>query len=144
MATVEVAREDIVRRLADAQSRRDANAEAALYAQDAVRYNPMTPERLKGREAIRKWSEDSLKAFSDINIRPLNINAKGDTVAAEWVVTGRHTGAFELPTGTLAPTNRQVTIRGASFLRFNREGLISEERLYFDMASFLQQLGLKP
>ncbi len=144
MATVEVAREDIVRRQVDAINRRDHNAEAALYSQDAVRYTPITPEGLKGRDAIRKWSEDSAKAFSDINIRLLNVNAKGDTVAAEFVATARHSGAFELPTGTLAPTNRQFTIRGANFFRFNREGLISEERLYFDTASFLQQLGLKP
>ncbi len=144
MATVEVAREDIVRRLADAMNRGDANAMAALYAQDAVSYGPIAPEGLKGRDAIRKLNENLAKAFPDTNIRVLSINAKGDTVAAEWVVTGRHTGAFELPTGTLAPTNRQVTLRGANFYQFNREGLISEARGYFDMASFLQQLGLKP
>ncbi len=144
MATVEVAREDIVRRLADAINRRDANAVAALYAQDAVSYDPIAPEGLKGRDAIRKLNESFAKAFQDASIRPLNITAKGDTVAAEWVMTGRHSGALELPTGILAATNRQVTVRGASFYRFNREGLISEERGYFDMASFLQQLGLKP
>ncbi len=144
MATVEVAREDVVRRRADVLNRRDANAVAALYAQDAVSYDPITPEGLKGREAIRKLNENFLKAFQDINIRPLNTIAKGDTVAAEWVYTGRHSGALELPTGTLAPTNRQVTVRVANFYRFNREGLISEERVYWDIAGFLQQLGLKP
>jgi steroid delta-isomerase-like uncharacterized protein len=143
MTTVEVAREDIVRRLADAMNRRDANAEATLFAQDAVRYNPMTPEGLRGRETIRKVSENLAKAFPVLNVSVLHISAKGDTVAAEWVATGRHSGALELPTGSLPPTNREVTIRGANFYRFNREGLISEDRGYYDMASFLQQLGLK-
>jgi len=35
-------------------------------------------------------------------------------------------------------------MRGADFYRLNREGLIVEQRSYFDMASFAQQLGLKP
>ncbi len=144
MATVEVAREDIIKRRTDAINRRDTSAVAALYAPDAVSYAPITPEGLRGRDAIRKSGETFLKAFPDINQRLLNINAKGDTVAAEWVATGRHSVALELPTGTLAPTNRQITVRGATFYRFDREGLISEERSYFDMASFLQQLGLKP
>ncbi len=144
MATVEVAREDIIRRLGDAISRHDANARYALYAQDAVSYSPIAPEGRRGREAMRKQFEDNLKAFPDLNMKLLNINAKGDTVAAEWVMTARHSGAFELPTGSLAPTNRQFTLRGTTFCQFNREGLISEERVYFDVAGFLKQLGLKP
>ncbi len=144
ITTVEVSREDVLRRLADAQDRRDVNAVVALYAQDAVTYDPIAPEGRRGRDAIRKWNEDAVKAFPDLNIRHLNIIAKGDTAAAEVVFTGRHSGAFELPTGTLAPTNRQVTIRAAIFYRFNREGLISEQRVYLDMAGFLRQLGLKP
>ncbi len=143
MSTVEVAREDIVRRLADAMNRRDANAETALFAQDAVRYNPMRPEGVRGREAMRKVSENLAKAFPIMTISIMHISAKGDTVATEWVATGRHSGALELPTGSLAPTNREVTIRGANFYQFNREGLISEDRGYYDVASFLRQLGLK-
>jgi len=46
--------------------------------------------------------------------------------------------------GTVPPTNRRVTFRGATFYRFNREGLIAEHRDYFDLGSLLQQLGVKP
>jgi steroid delta-isomerase-like uncharacterized protein len=144
MATVEVAREDIVRRLAEVMSLGDAGAEAALFAPDAVRYNPIAPEGVRGREAIRRVSENLAKAFPVLNVSMLHISAKGDTVAAEWVATGRQSGPLELPTGSLPPTNREVTMRGANFYRFNREGLISEDRGYYDLAGFLQQLGLKP
>jgi steroid delta-isomerase-like uncharacterized protein len=144
MATVEIAGEDVVRRLVDTRNRHDANALAPLFAKDAVTYNPLTPEGLRGREAILKGNEVIGKAFPDFNERLVNIIAKGDAVATEVIATGRHSGALELPTGTIAPTNRQFTLRIADFFRFNKEGLISEERAYFDMASFLQQLGLKP
>ena len=142
MATVEVAREDIVRRQLAAIGR-DPNAVAALYAPDAVRYDPITPEGMKGRDAIRKFQEMMAKAIPDISTRAVSITSKDDTVAAEWIVTGTLSGPIELPTGTLAPTNRQFTLRGATFYRFNNEGLIAEHRQYFDMASFAQQLGVK-
>jgi steroid delta-isomerase-like uncharacterized protein len=143
MATVEVAIEDTHRRFADAINRHDANAVAAVHAPDAEIYI-MTPEGHKGRDAIRKQNEAFFKAFPDLTLRTLNIVSKGDSAAAELVLTGTHKGPLELPTGTLAPTNRQVTMKGATFFRVNREGLIAEARGYFDSASLLQQLGVKP
>ena len=49
MATVEVAREDIVRRQIEAVGR-DANVDDALYALDAVRYDPRV-----GRNRYTQW-----------------------------------------------------------------------------------------
>ena len=143
MATVEIVKEEVFRKFADALKQRDANAVAALHAPDAELHLPLTPEVAKGRDAIRKFNEPLMKALEDIDIRTLNIATKGDVVAAEFVLTARHTGALEMPTGTLPPTNRQVTLPAAVFLRINREGLIAEVRGYFDMAGFLQQLGVK-
>jgi steroid delta-isomerase-like uncharacterized protein len=141
--TVEVAREEVFTRFANALKQRDANGLAALHAPDAELHLPFRPEGVKGRDAVRKFNEPLLKALQDIDIRTLNIAAKGDVVAAEFVLTARHTGALEMPTGTLPPTNRQVTLPAAVFLRINREGLIAEARGYFDMVGFLQQLGVK-
>ncbi len=143
MSTIEVSREDIIKRLENTIGR-DPDSVAALYASDAVRFDPMTPEGMKGRDAVRKFHETLRRAFQFANSRTLNVLSKGDITAWEWVFTVTHTGPFELPTGTLAPTNRQVTVKGATFYRFNREGLIAEQRDYFDLASFMLQLGVKP
>src|SRR5436309_14732849 len=106
MSTVEVAREDIIRRIADSINRLDFNALAALYSTDAVMYDPFSPEGVRGREAIRKLFEGLAKAFQNMDIKTLNIIAKGDIVAWEWVATFTHAGPLPLPTGTIAPTNR--------------------------------------
>jgi steroid delta-isomerase-like uncharacterized protein len=143
MATVEVAKEDVVRRQIESVGR-DASVDDALYALDAVRYDPVTPQGMKGRDAIRKWHEMLAKASTDADSRAVSIISKGDTAAAEWVITAIHSGPFEMPMGTVAPTNRQVTLHGATFYRFNREGLIAEQRDYFDLAGLMQQLGVKP
>ena len=143
MATVEVAKEDIVRRQIESVGR-DASVDDELYAPDAVRYDPLTPQGMKGRDAIRKWHEMIVKGGTNADCRVVSITSKGDTAAAEWVVTAIHSGPFEMPTGTLAATNRRITLRGATFYRFNREGLIAEQRDYFDLAGLMQQLGVKP
>ena len=143
MATVEVAREDIIRRLEKIIAR-DADAVAALYAPDAVRYDPTAPQGMKGREAIRKYQEGLSKAFQEVSARTVSVVSKGDMTAWEWDFSLTNTGPLEMPTGTLAPTNRRVRMQGATFYRFNREGLIAEQRDYFDIAGLMQQLGVKP
>jgi len=116
---------------------------AALHAPEPVISLPLTPEGVKGRDAVQKFNEGLLKALRDIDIRTLNIATKGDILAAEFVLTARNSGALELPTGTLPPTNKQVTLPAAVFFRFNREGLIAEAHGYFDVANFLKQLGVE-
>ncbi len=108
MATVEVAREDIVRRQIESVGR-DAKADDALYAADAVRYDPVTPQGMKGRDAIRKWHEMLVKASTDADCRVVSITSKGDTAAAEWVVTGIHSGPFEILQSTATISTLQVS-----------------------------------
>jgi len=52
MATVEVSREDIVRRQIESVGR-DAIVDDELYTPDAVRYDPLASQGMKGRDAIR-------------------------------------------------------------------------------------------
>jgi steroid delta-isomerase-like uncharacterized protein len=142
MSTVEISRQDIIRKLENTIAR-DPNAVAALYAPDAVRYDPMTPQGMKGKDAIRKYQETLTRAFRVVEARTLKVVSTGDVTAWEWVFTLTNSGPLELPTGTLPPTNRPVKMNGATFYRFNRDGLIAEQRDYFDIASIMQQLGVK-
>jgi len=137
--------EDTVRKAIDIFNSHDANAFAALYAEDAVVYDPQYPQPLKGKEAIRKDIEDFFKAFPDVRCQLSNVIASGDTVAFEGSVTGIHTGPLAAPTGESIPaTNKRMDMRAAMFLRVNAQDLVTEERRYFDMAGLMQQLGLMP
>jgi steroid delta-isomerase-like uncharacterized protein len=142
MSTVEISRDDVIRKLENTIAR-DPNAVAALYATDAVRYDPTAPQGMKGRDAIRKYQEILAKAFNDVEARTLSVVSRDDMVAWQWDFSLTNTGPIDMPTGTMAPTNRRVRLQGASFYRFNREGLITEQRDYWDNASFAQQLGVK-
>jgi steroid delta-isomerase-like uncharacterized protein len=137
-----VATEDILNRLQDAINRHDANAVAALYAQDAVVEDPFQNQPLRGRDSIRKDADEFLKAFPNMQFRFSNAASNGSMVGAEVDFTGTHTGPITGPQGTIQPTGRSVRIRGAAFARVSPEGLIMEEHRYYDTADFLQQLGL--
>jgi steroid delta-isomerase-like uncharacterized protein len=60
-------------------------------------------------------------------------------MAAEWTVSGTHDRSSpELPA-----TGEPFTIRGATIARL-RDGKIAYNRDYWDMASFLAQVGILP
>lgn len=47
-----------------------------------------------------------------------------------------------MPGGELPPTGREVTIELCEILEVGDDGLILHDRSYFDVAGFLQQLGI--
>lgn len=55
--------------------------------------------------------------------------------------TGTHTGPLDGPAGTVAPTGKKQTTRSGWVMEFE-SGRVKSSRHYFDMLSFLQQLGV--
>ncbi len=136
--------EDPIKKLIEAWNRHDSDAMAPIYAADAVVQDPFSGP-VHGRENIKKDTDDFLRAFPDARISvPAGFLVGGDTVAAEFVMTGTHTGPLAGPTGAIPSTNRRLELRGAVFFRINAEGLITEERRHADTGSFMRQLGLTP
>jgi steroid delta-isomerase-like uncharacterized protein len=135
--------EDVVKKWCAAWNRHDLDAVVAMLDPNFVQYSPVLPEPVKGRDAWRKNSEPSFKAFPDAEFRILNIMAKGDTVASEALQTGTFKAPLEFFGRTIPPTGRRAEIRMAVFHRVNSKGLIAEERVYEDMAEIYRQFGLK-
>ncbi len=134
--------EQVVESWKDAVSRGHMEAFGALYAPDASLVVPLTPEPVRGRAAIQEYEGTVASAFPGATLSLSPLIRRDDTVAVEWEYSGTHTGPLTTPAGPVAPTNRPVKLVGASFLRFNAEGLITEEHRYYDRASLLEQLGL--
>jgi steroid delta-isomerase-like uncharacterized protein len=138
--------EETSRKLADAQTKHDSEAVARLYASDAVAYDPMYPEPLRGREAIVKDSDGFFSAFPDLRFEIVSMIEKDDrSGAGEVRLTGTHTGPLESPTGEIIPpTNKKIDLKGGAFVKLNDRGEIVEERRYYDVATVLRQLGVMP
>jgi steroid delta-isomerase-like uncharacterized protein len=138
--------EEASKKLAKAINGHDLDALAKVYASDAVAYDPMYPEALRGRDAIKKDSADFFRAFPDLRFEITNIVEKDDGLGAgEVVMSGTHTGPLATPTGgEVPPTNKRIEIKGAAFVRLNGSGEIVEERRYYDVGTILRQLGIMP
>lgn len=136
--------EEFQKKSVAAINQHDPNAVAAFYAADAVVYDPTYPAPLRGREAITRDAEVFFRAFPDLKVELVSEAEKGDQGAAEFRMTGTHRGPLETPQGSIPPTNKRIDLKGVSWTRLNSQGLVIEERRYYDTATFMQQLGVTP
>lgn len=84
------------------------------------------------------------RAFPDLSIECTKVFGADDDLAYEWVARATHTGPLASPQGEVPPTGRRFEVRGCTVIGLDPQGLIVEEREYWDSASFMQQLGLMP
>ncbi len=135
--------EDTLKKLTTAMNGHEAKAVSALYADDAVAYDPFYPEPLRGRQAIEDDAASFIKGFSDIHMEAPSVFEKDDrNGAAEIRFTGTHDGPLTTPMGDIPATNKKMDLRGGGFVKLNEGGQIVEERRYYDSGQMMKQLGL--
>jgi len=135
--------ETAAERLVDSVTRGDLDTMAALYADDAVQHHPLAPAPVVGREAIREAEADLYRMFSDVTVEKRGLCRNGSTVMVEVVLRATNTGPIPMDgEGELPPTNRPVEIPAVWVLELGPDGLITEERDYFDAAALFGQLGI--
>jgi steroid delta-isomerase-like uncharacterized protein len=107
-------------------------------------YNEVgTQRRLNGKDEILPALKGWRTAMPDVKGTVTKALASGNTVVLEITWEGTQTGPMETPGGTIPPSGkRQVT---PSTWIFDFEGdSIKESRQYFDMVTFLSQIGAMP
>jgi limonene-1,2-epoxide hydrolase len=106
----------------------------AMLAEDAT-YQAHVPfvEPLQGRQAIRDELERQLKLYGDCDFQIINCASNDCQVFVE-----RRDYVSDFETGV-----RVLTLVNAIF-EFGEDGLISNWREYWDLASVQQQLGISP
>jgi steroid delta-isomerase-like uncharacterized protein len=114
----------------------DADAVAAVFAEDAEIVDVMAGQVHRGREAIRANAAAILAAFSDFRLERRMLLIDGSTNSDQWVMTGTHDGPYL----GLEPTGRRVEVRGATFSEFGPDGLVVRDTNYIDIGKLLSQL----
>jgi ketosteroid isomerase-like protein len=92
------------------------------------------------RAGTLKALDDLLGTFSARTYAPSRVWQIGEAVVVEWVMKGTQSS----PWMGVAPTQKEVTVRGVTLQWFNLNGLINEVHVYFDCGSVLAQLGAAP
>jgi predicted ester cyclase len=129
----------VVERHVAAFNAKDADAEP--WTEDAEFVAPNAS--MRGRAEVVGFFGVFWEAFPDLRIEISRVLAEGSAVAAEGRLLGTHTGVLRTPAGDVAPTGRHVDVRWMSGYEV-RDDLLVSERLYFDQAELLGQLGLMP
>jgi steroid delta-isomerase-like uncharacterized protein len=133
-------REAVVREHMDSENRLDFEATLRTFAHP--RYELIaTGEVFDGEDAVRGYYAASRAAFPDQRNRVLAVHHADAGVIVEFELMGTHRG----PMRGIPPTGRDFTCRMvALFLFDDGADRIACERVYFDAATILRQLGLVP
>ena len=92
-----------------------------------------------GEAEVREYFRLSRTAFPDQRNELIAMHHADDAVIVEFWLLGTHSGPF----GDIAPTGRRFRCRMLAIFGFEGEGLVYE-RVYFDLLTILDQLGLTP
>lgn len=130
------ARDELIREHMELENRLDFDAALATF--DHPRYELVgTGQVFDGEEEVRQYYVASRAAFPDQRNEIHSLRHADDAVVVEFDLLGTHLGEFV----GFAPTGREFRCRMVAV--FELDGArITCERIYFDSATILSQLGL--
>jgi len=111
------------------------------FMSPTVRYEDVpTKQVLLGHAGVEDMCKRAYEWSADLEFRVLTSQSNGSMYAFEHEGSGTNTTAL----GSLPATGRHFVIRGVSVGTISAGGLVEEHRDYWDLASFLEQIGALP
>jgi len=108
----------------------------AIFTHDAAYEDVAADQVYRGTEEIKQLLRAAYAWAPDFRVTMKSLIVADDCAATEWISEGIQTG----PIGDLPASGNSFRLRGASILTF-RDGKIASVTDYYDMATFLTQLG---
>lgn len=131
-------RDAIVREHMEAENRLEFDAALATFAHPRYEIVP-TGQVYDGREQVSGYYASSRAAFPDQRNEVVALHHTDDAVIAEFRLMGTHRG----PLLGIPPTGRAFTCPMIAVFLFDGDRIVCE-RVYFDSATILRQLGVLP
>ncbi len=110
-----------------------------LYSDDAQRYDPNQPEAARGSQEIARYVAEVRTGYPDFKLEINDKVSEGNRLVTHWTCTGTHKGEFQ----GIPATGKRIKISGLALVRIEN-GKITEEHVYFDRLTMLEQLGVAP
>ena len=92
-----------------------------------------------GKAELKSFADGIFAAFPDFKVQNNMRFVAGNWAGMEWIISGTHEG--DLP--GMPATHKRFSIRGASILEFETD-MIKRCSDYWDLATFLKQVGIMP
>ena len=138
MSSLRAEREAVVRRHMDSENRHEFEATLATFKHP--RYELVaTGEVYDGEDEVKAYYAASRATFPDQRNEVRAMHHADDAVIVEFDLLGTHRG----PLRGIPPTGREFRCTMAAVFLFAGDRIVCE-RVYFDSATILRQLGLIP
>jgi steroid delta-isomerase-like uncharacterized protein len=135
-ATLRRKRDRIVREHMESENRHEYDVTLATFHHP--RYELIaTGDVYDGEREVRDYFAETRSAFPDQRNEVIALHHADDAVIAEFYLKGTHKGSFR----GLPPTGRSFECRMVAMFLFEEDRLVCE-RVYFDSATILRQLGI--
>jgi predicted ester cyclase len=118
-------------------NRGNLDAIGDLVSSDCRYFMPGSSEPAEGPEGVKQVIAAFRAAFPDLHVEVDEVAAAGDVVMARVTPTGTHQGELM----GVAPTGRTVSWVVSHCARFSG-GRMIEDRIVFDRADLMEQLGV--
>jgi len=135
-ADLRAGREALVREHMASENRHDFETTLGTFEHPRYEIVP-TGDVFDGAEAVQQYFDDTRTAFPDQRNDVIALHHADDGVIVEFELKGTHQG----PLRGIPATGKEFTCRTAAFFLFEEDRLVCE-RVYFDAATIMAQLGL--
>ena len=106
---------------------------------DTARYDDEPwAEHYQGRNGVRQFYEQLLKALPDLEIEVQRQHVADDAVLVEVIIRGTHLGGWR----GLPATGRRVHFPLCGVYTFDSDDCLAGEKIYYDRGMVLRQLGV--
>lgn len=129
-------REAIVREHMESENVHDFDTTIGTFSHPRYEIIP-TGDVYDGEQAVRAYFTETRTAFPDQRNELISLRHADDAVIVEFDLLGTHRGQLR----SLPPTGRSFRARVTAFFIFDEERIVCE-RVYFDQATILRQLGV--
>ena len=111
-----------------------------FFSPEAIYEDVPSSSVFQGHEGIKQMCELANQWSSDLDFNVLTRQTNGSLFSFESETVGTNTSTL----GDLPATGRRFVLRGVSVGQVDDAGLVREHRDYWDMGSFLTQIGVLP
>ena len=129
-------REEVVREHMESENDHEFDRTMATFAHPRYEIVP-TGDVFDGEEEVARYFEETRAAFPDQRNRLVEMHHAEDAVIVEFDLMGTHNGNFR----GLPATGRAFECRTLAIFVFEGDRIVCE-RVYFDSATILRQLGI--
>ncbi|HEY2474503.1 MAG TPA: ester cyclase [Candidatus Cybelea sp.] len=132
------ARLALVRRHVRGENAHDLDAVMETFGESAHYDDEPWDEHYAGRDSVRSYYEQLIRSVPDLFIDVQHEYVSSDHVLLEVVIRGTHRGMWR----GLPATGRTIATPLCAVFSFDSNDRLAAERIYYDRATVLKQLGL--